>query len=93
MDRCLKSRKSYTVGLALTTLEALQVDSFYIRKKTGKITFYPFHLSKLIKQPFFGIINLTIKTIGGCFMFKVYNTQEDIARGLSDIFQEIRMKF
>lgn len=22
-------------------------------------------------------------------MFKVYNTQEDIARGLSDIFQEI----
>ena len=22
MDRCLKSRKSYTVGLALTTLEA-----------------------------------------------------------------------
>ena len=65
------------------------MDSFYIRKKTGKITFYPFRLSKLIKQPFFGIINLTIKTIGGCFMFKVYNTQEDIARGLSDIFQEI----
>ena len=60
-----------------------------MHKKIGKIAFYPFRLSKLIKQPFFGIINLTIKTIGDCFMFKVYNTQEDIARGLSDIFQEI----
>lgn len=41
----------------------------------------------MIKQPFLDIINL-VKIERGCFMNKIYNTQEDFARGFVDFLKK-----
>ena len=52
-----------------------------------------FHLSKLIKQLLFDIINLSQNSKGSCFMNKLYNKEMDIAIGLNDFFSQIDFKF
>ena len=42
-----------------------------------------FHLSKLIKQLLFDIINLPYISKGSCSMNKLYNKETDIVKGLS----------
>ena len=63
-------------------------DTFLNLLKEYFISSVLFHLSKLIKQLLFDIINLPQNSKGSCFMNKLYNKEMDIAIGLNDFFSQ-----